>query len=91
MEIKVLALNDTNHDTTFYLEDNFVGYDMRSFIKTLALCHEVNYKIRYVYLLDIPDDDIKAQEAFDVVDCRVMHMPWNEAFDFLYDFYGKDW
>lgn len=91
MDVRILALNDTNHDTTFYPEFDFIGHDMRGFIKLLAAHHSEDYKIRYVYLLDIPEDDIKAQEAFDVVDCRAMHMPWNEAFDFLYDVYGKDW
>ena len=90
-EIRVLALNDDNHDTTFYFDNDATGYDMRGFLKLLSKPHLENYHIRYVYLIDIPDDDIKAQEAFDVVDCRARYMPRQEAFDLLYDVYGKDW
>lgn len=90
-EIRILALNDDNHDTTFYLENDATGYDMRSMMKKFAHPHTEAGIIRYVYLIDIPDDDIKAQEAFDVVDCRARYMSWQEAFDFLYDLYGKDW
>lgn len=89
--VRVLALNDDNHYTTFYLDDDATGYDMRDFLKLLSKPHLENYHIRYVYLIDIPDNDIKAQETFDVVDCRAQYMPWQEAFDFLYDVYGKDW
>ena len=87
----VLALNDDNHDTTFYLENDSTGYDMRGFVKFLSKSHLENFEIRYVYLIDIPDDDIKAQEAFDTIDYQIRYMPWQEAFDFLYDIYGKEW
>lgn len=90
-EFRILALNDDNHGTTFYLEDDAVGHDMRGLLKALARSHSDNYHIRYVYLLDIPDDDIKAQQAFDVVDCHAKHMPWQEAYDFLWDVYAKEW
>lgn len=88
---RVLALNDDNHDTTFYFDSDSTGFDMRGFVRHLAHPHLETYEVRYVYLIDIPDDDIKAQEAFDVIDCRARYMPWQEAFDFLYDIYSKEW
>lgn len=91
-EIRILALNDSNHDTTFYLEDDITGYDMRGFVKLLAQPHLENYQVRYVYLIDdISENDIMAQEAFDVIDCHTKLMPRQKAFDFLWDIYSKEW
>lgn len=88
--IRILALNDDNHNTTFYLDGDSTGYDMRNMMRKFAHPHTEVGAIRYVCLLDIPDD-VKAQEAFEVVDCRKRYMPWQKAFDFLYDIYGKEW
>lgn len=81
--VRVLALNDDNHYTTFYLDDDATGYDMRDFLKLLSKPYLENYHIRYVYLIDIPDNDIKAQETFDVVDCRAQYMPWRKPLTFF--------
>lgn len=90
--IRVLALNDDNHDTTFYLENDSAGYGMRGLLKALVCSHSESYHIRYVYLIDIPDDDTKAQEAFDIIDCNIKSkMSWSEAYDFLWNVYAKEW
>lgn len=91
-KIRILALNDDNHNTTFYFENESTGYEMRGLLRFLANSHSENYHIRYIYFLDIPDNDVKAQEAFDIIDRRIRgKMSWHEAYDFLYDFYGKEW
>lgn len=89
---RVLALNDGNHDTTFYFENDSTGFETRAFVKYLANPHAENIHVRYVYLLDIPDDDIKAQQAFDIIDWRMTRViSWREAYDFLWEYYGKEW
>ena len=67
-KIRVLALNDDNHETSFHTEGNKEGYCTHmSFIKMLAKPHDCEYEIRCVYLLDVEDE--KTECAFDVVQC----------------------
>lgn len=64
---------------------------MREFIKLLSKPHLENYHVRYIYLVDIPEEDIRAQEAFDVIDCHSRQMVRVDAFDFLWNVYSKEW
>lgn len=51
--IRVLALNDDNHDTFFMREDGIGYYDAATFIKEcLAKAHYIDYEIRGIYLCD---------------------------------------
>ena len=66
--IRVLALNDDNHETSFHVEGSKGDYHTHmSFIKMLAEPHDCKYEIRCVYLLDVEDE--KTERAFDIVQC----------------------
>ena len=65
-KIRVLALNDDNHESSFHSEwSKTPWYNHMSFIKHLAKPHDWEYEIKCVYLLDIEDE--KLEKAFDLV------------------------
>lgn len=68
-KIRVLALNDDNHETSFHSEWNKTPWhNHMDFIKHLAKSHDWEYEIRCVYLVDMEASDFdKAERAFDLV------------------------
>lgn len=47
--------------------------------------------MRYVYLLNIPEDNIDATEAFDILDIRgATSEKFNESFNLLWALFGKE-
>lgn len=63
--IRVLALNDDNHETFFVREDGTRYHDAQDFIKNcLAMPHSTEYNIRGIYLCDefegIDDEELEA-------------------------------
>ena len=63
--IRVLALNDDNHETFFIREDGTRYDDTQDFIKNcLAMPHLTEYNIRGIYLCDkfkgIDDEEFEA-------------------------------
>lgn len=50
--IKVLAMNDDNHDTFYLVQGK--EYNSNSFIKFLAQPHSEVYEIHYIYICDPP-------------------------------------
>lgn len=67
-KIRILALNDDNHETSFHSEwDQKPFHTHMDFIKMLAKPHDWEYEVRCVYLLDIDMNDEKSCQAFDTV------------------------
>ena len=67
-KIRVLALNDDNHETSFHTEwckDSY--YTHMDFIRKLAEPHTYEYEVRCVYLLNIDDNNPLLNKAFDIV------------------------
>lgn len=85
---KVLALNDDNHDTSFITEDGQYFSDYTGIIQFLAVPHLEDYHIRYVYLLNIPEDNTEATEAFDIRGAT--SEKFNESFNLLWTLFGKE-
>lgn len=87
---RVLALNDDNHDTSFITEDGQYFSDY-TIIQFLATPHLEDYHVRYVYLLNIPKDNIEATEAFDILDMwGTTSEKFNESFNLLWALFGKE-
>lgn len=80
-EYRVLALNDDNHDTCFCDERGFRHYGCTAFIYHLARPHGVTYKVRYVYLGDMPED---MDDIFDAVRSGKSNIPYEVAFEQLW-------
>lgn len=88
---RVLALNDDNHDTSFITEDGQYFSDYTGIIQFLATPHLEDYHVRYVYLLNIPEDNIEATEAFDILDIRgATSEKFNKSFNLLWALFGKE-
>ena len=88
---RVLALNDDNHDTSFITEDGQYFSDYTSIIQFLATPHLEDYHVRYVYLLNIPEDNDDATEAFDILDMRgATSEKFRESFNLLWALFGKE-
>lgn len=85
---RVLALNDDNHDTSFITEDGQYFSDYTGIIQFLAAPHLEDYHVRYVYLLNIPEDNIEATEAFDIRGAT--SEKFNESFNLLWALFGKE-
>lgn len=85
---RVLALNDDNHDTSFITEDGQYFSDYTGIIQFLATSHLEDYHVRYVYLLNIPEDNIEATEAFDIRGAT--SEKFNESFNLLWALFGKE-
>ena len=85
---RVLALNDDNHDTSFITEDGQYFSDYTGIIQFLAAPHLEDYRVRYVYLLNIPEDNIDATEAFDIRGAN--SEKFNESFNLLWALFGKE-
>lgn len=85
---RVLALNDDNHDTSFITEDGQYFSDYTGIIQFLAAPHLEDYHVRYVYLLNIPEDNIEATEAFDIRGGT--SEKFNESFNLLWALFGKE-
>lgn len=85
---RVLALNDDNHDTSFITEDGQYFSDYIGIIQFLAAPHLEDYRVRYVYLLNIPEDNIDATEAFDIRGAT--SEKFNESFNLLWALFGKE-
>lgn len=85
---RVLALNDDNHDTSFITEDGQYFSDYTGIIQFLATPHLEDYHVRYVYLLNIPEDNIEATEAFDIREAT--SEKFNESFNLLWALFGKE-
>ena len=85
---RVLALNDDNHDTSFITEDGQYFSDYAGIIQFLAAPHLEDYHVRYVYLLNIPEDNIEATEAFDIRGAT--SEKFNESFNLLWALFGKE-
>lgn len=79
-EIRVLALDDDNHGMYFY-DRHGLRYSTMRFIAQVAHRHDVNYKIRYIYLCDIPED---MDNDFEAVDGCRNNIPYGEAFERLW-------
>ena len=63
--LRVLALNDDNHETFFVREDGTRYHDAQDFIKNcLTMPHSTEYNIRGIYLCDefdgIDDEELEA-------------------------------
>lgn len=85
-KIRVLALNDDNHETSFHTEWSKDGYHTHmQFIQMLAKPHDWEYEVRCVYLLDVNDE--KTERAFDVVQCagKVKLLDYLLAFETLWE------
>ena len=82
---RVLALND---DTSFITEDGQYFSDYTGIIQFLAAPHLEDYRVRYVYLLNIPEDNIDATEAFDI--WGATSEKFNESFNLLWALFGKE-
>ena len=82
---RVLALNDDNHDTSFITEDGQYFSDYTGIIQFLAAPHLEDYRVRYVYLLNLPEDNI---EAFDIRGAT--SEKFNESFNLLWALFGKE-
>lgn len=52
MNIRVLALNDDNHDTVFVSENGDIWYYARNFIEHLSTPHNDTYETRGFALVD---------------------------------------
>lgn len=88
---RVLALNDDIHDTSFITEDGQYFSDYTGIIQFLTTPHLENYRIRYVYLLNIPEDNIDATEAFNILDIRgATSERFNKSFNLLWALFGKE-
>lgn len=85
---RVLALNDDNHDTSFITEDGQYFSDYTGIIQFLATPHLEDYHVKYVYLLNIPEDNIEATEAFDI--WGATSEKFNESFNLLWTLFGKE-
>ena len=73
-KVRVLALNDDNHETTFHSEWRKEPFSTKEFLQKLAEPHSFPYEIRYVYLLDIDDNNPILNRAFDSVQSGGHHV-----------------
>lgn len=88
---RVLALNDDVHNTSFITEDGQYFSNYTDIIQFLATPHLENYRIRYVYLLNIPEDNIDATEAFSILDIwGATSEKFNKSFNLLWALFGKE-
>lgn len=88
---RVLALNDDNHDTSFITEDGQYFSDYTGIIQFLATPHLEGYRVRYVYFPNIPEDNIEATEAFDILDMwGTTSEKFNESFNLLWALFDKE-
>ena len=88
---RVLALNDDNHDTSFITEDGQYFPDYTDIIQFLAAPHLEDYHVRYVYFPNIPEDNIEATEAFDILDMwGTTSEKFNESFNLLWALFDKE-
>ena len=90
-KIRVLALNDDNHKTTFHSEWSQSPYTTLGFVQKLAKPHTDTYEIRYVSVLDLNGDNAQIDIAFDVVQMGGHHKSMNyfTAFEILWDATNK--
>ena len=96
--IRVLALNDDNHATSFTTENGDVYYDASSFItKVLAKPHEEEYCVRGIYICDVYDEEVIGEEEmcdrFDcVVDGKDYYLyKFDESFEKLWSVSSERW
>ena len=91
-KIRILALNDDNHETSFHTEwIDKVKYNHMELIRLLAEPHTEEYEVRCVYLLDIDENDVKNCHAFDVVQSggHIKGASYFTAFEHLWEI-GKE-
>lgn len=82
--IRVLALNDDNHETSFHLENGTKYTTHMEFIRELAKPHECIYEVRCIYLLNLRIGDW-AETAFDMVQYgTINNFEYDLAFEHLW-------
>ena len=87
-KVRVIALDDDNHDISFHTEWRKDPYhNSMAFIRQIAKPHECKYDIRSISLLDIDEDDEKLTLAFDVVQSggHYAGMNYYVAFEHLWE------
>lgn len=86
MKIRVLALNDDNHATTFHTANT--NWTLQEFIKEMAKPHTSTYEIRGVYLCDIEEIDIEV--AFELIQHQKEDEAHDSAFERLWNVSTED-
>lgn len=86
--IKVLLLDDDNHDYIVVYEDNY-RCSMREFLHNMAAPHHVRYDIRIVRLVELDEDAVRVgpfvmstDEWFDVVACNAIPLKCRDQQEF---------
>ena len=99
--IRVLAMNDDNHEPSFVLEDGTVYSCASRFIcNCLAKSHSEEYDVRMFYICDdfkgtgceeLSDDEVNS--LFYCVDCGEdsFGLNFHSAFDILWNASSKSW
>lgn len=68
--MRVLALNDDNHETQFFGRNEYVtdnmSWDIREYISWLSQRRNYSVETRCVFLVDI-DEDSELERAFNIV------------------------
>ena len=86
--IRVLALNDDTHETTFHTPNT--NWTLKEFVKELAKPHQSDYEIRGVYSFDIDDNDIESLVAFERIAYRCEDQANDSAFEKLWKISNTD-
>jgi hypothetical protein len=96
--VRVLCLNDDNHDAQFVTEDWHIYSDVNSFIThRLAQPHTDNYEVRGFHLCDHDDIPGISEEdvirLFDIALCRidVPENEWRAVFETLWHHSSEWW
>lgn len=98
--IRVLALNDDNHETSFTIEDGRRFYTKFEFItEVLAKPHAEEYVVRGYAIIDEPEGRLADYECeqvdaiFDLVanDFSCDIVTFEEGFDLIWETSGERW
>lgn len=65
-EIPVLALNDDNHSTSYHTRTADYANGAAFMKECLCPAHLVDYKIRYIHICDLENDDL--ERLFEIVE-----------------------
>lgn len=87
--IKVLLLDDDNHDYCVAFEDGHFYYNMKSLMAEMAAPHEAYYEIHIVHLVDLECENLRVgpfvmavDQWFDVVACNAVPLEYHDQKEF---------
>ncbi|MBQ8792903.1 MAG: hypothetical protein IJZ62_04820 [Clostridia bacterium] len=86
-KLRVLGLNDDNHETSFHTECAVHYYNHVGLIEELAKPHDFEYEVRWIYLVDFDEDDVQLIEDFEIVSGNINRgfVEFTESFNRLWE------